>query len=241
MIADRGLLARYLRQRRALGERELFLDGLTAREALACAAGEVVFPVEPPPPPPLLNGAATPLVQLGERVSGCTACRLSEGRRSVVFGEGNPQAQLVVIGEAPGAEEDRTGRPFVGQAGKLLDLLLAAVGLPRSEVYICNVLKCRPPGNRDPQPDEVASCAAHLREQLDLIGPKALLAAGRFAAQTLVGTDAPISKLRGRVHSVRGVPLVATYHPAYLLRSPQWTRSAWGDLQLLRQVLDEQV
>jgi DNA polymerase len=158
-----------------------------------------------------------------------------------VFGEGNPLASLVVVGEAPGQEEDRTGRPFVGRAGRLLDLMLLSIGLPRPDVYICNVLKCRPPQNRNPLPDEVEQCTTSwLFAQLDLIAPRALLAVGKFAAQTLAGSDESIGRLRGRVHVYRGTPLVVSYHPAYLLRSPNMVRVAWQDLQLLRRVLDEQ-
>jgi DNA polymerase len=178
---------------------------------------------------------------LSDDAATCTRCRLHEGRTTVVFGEGNPLASLVVVGEAPGQEEDRTGRPFVGRAGRLLDLMLLSIGLPRPDVYICNVLKCRPPQNRNPLPDEVEQCTTSwLFAQLDLIAPRALLAVGKFAAQTLAGSDESIGRLRGRVHVYRGTPLVVSYHPAYLLRSPNMVRVAWQDLQLLRRVLDEQ-
>ncbi|MEX0907240.1 MAG: uracil-DNA glycosylase, partial [Gemmatimonadota bacterium] len=170
----------------------------------------------------------------------CTQCGLHEGRTSVVFGEGSPTADVVVVGEAPGQEEDRTGRPFVGRAGRLLDLLLMTAGFPRETVYICNVLKCRPPGNRNPLPGEVSSCAAFLRGQLEAVSPRVLLAVGKFAAQALLQTDESIGRLRGTVHTYRGTPLIVTYHPAFLLRSPQMTRFAWQDFQLLRRVLDEQ-
>jgi DNA polymerase len=163
---------------------------------------------------------------------------LHEGRRNVVFGEGNVAAEVVIVGEAPGSEEDRTGRPFVGRAGKLLDLLLMSAGFPRSAVYICNVLKCRPPENRDPARDEVEQCSAHLRRQLEAIRPSVLLAVGKFAAQMLSGSEQSIGALRGKVHSYQGIPLVATYHPAFLLRSPQGVRGAWQDFQLLHEVLD---
>ena len=145
----------------------------------------------------------------------------------------------MVVGEAPGAREDATGRPFVGRAGRLLDLMLASVGLSRSDsVYICNVLKCRPPGNRNPLPEEIESCAPLLKRQIDLVAPEVLLAAGTFAAQWLTGTNKPVGKLRGEVYSYQGVPLVVTYHPAALLRNPGWNRLGWEDLQLLRQVMD---
>lgn len=187
-----------------------------------------------------LPGAASADYQaLREMALGCTRCRLAEGRRHVVFADGNPSGRVMVVGEAPGAREDATGLPFVGQAGKLLDLMLASVGLSRKEsVYICNVLKCRPPGNRNPLPDEIESCAPLLKRQIDLVSPEVLLAAGTFAAQWLTGTKKPLGKLRGEVYSYQGVPLVVTYHPAALLRNPGWNRLGWDDLQLLRQVMD---
>ncbi len=145
----------------------------------------------------------------------------------------------MVVGEAPGANEDRTGLPFVGQAGKFLDLLLAAVDLSRKDsVYICNVLKCRPPGNRDPMADEIELCSHFLKRQIALVAPEVILAVGTFAAQLLTGTNRPLGKLRGTVYAYEGVPLVVTYHPAALLRNAGWTRSTWDDLQLLRQVMD---
>ncbi|CAN5860779.1 hypothetical protein BH23GEM9_BH23GEM9_09640 [soil metagenome] len=187
------------------------------------------------------SAAAERLQALAVTAAACALCRLHEGRSSVVFGEGNPAADVVVVGEAPGQEEDRTGRPFVGRAGRLLDLLLLTAGFPREEVYICNVLKCRPPNNRNPLPDEVAACTtSFLNPQLEAIAPRVLLAAGKFAAQALLETDESIGRLRGSVHSWHGIPLVATYHPAYLLRSPQMTRVAWHDFQLVRKVLHEQ-
>jgi uracil-DNA glycosylase family 4 len=156
-----------------------------------------------------------------------------------VFSDGAVDARLVVVGEAPGANEDATGLPFVGAAGQYLDLLLASVDLSRREsVYICNVLKCRPPGNRNPLPDEIEACSPWLRRQLELIAPRALLAVGTFAAQALTGEQKPLGRLRGEVHGYQGIPLVVTYHPAALLRNPAWTRAFWDDLQLLRTVMD---
>jgi DNA polymerase len=158
-----------------------------------------------------------------------------------VFGEGDPEADVVVVGEAPGQEEDRTGRPFVGRAGKLLDLMLMSIGLPRPKVYICNVLKCRPPENRNPFMDEVEHCTTtFLHGQLESIAPRVLLAVGKFAAQVLCASEESIGRLRGRVHTYRDTPLVVSYHPAYLLRSPNMIRVAWQDLQLVRRMLDEQ-
>ena len=169
----------------------------------------------------------------------CEGCRLAKGRTQVVFSDGNPQARLMVVGEAPGANEDRTGVPFVGQAGKLLDLLLAAVDLSRKDsVYICNVLKCRPPGNRDPMADEIERCSPFLKRQIALVAPEVILAVGTFAAQLLTGANRPLGKLRGSVYAYEGVPLVVTYHPAALLRNSGWTRSTWDDLQLLRQIME---
>lgn len=182
------------------------------------------------------------LGELAAVAAGCVQCRLHETRTNVVFGEGSAAADLVVVGEAPGADEDRTGRPFVGRAGRLLDLLLLASGFPRDEVYICNVLKCRPPGNRNPQADEMDVCSRNfLHRQLELIAPRMLLAVGRFAVQALLETTSAIGRLRGQLHSYRGIPLVVSYHPAYLLRSPNMVRTAWNDYQLIRTVLDDPV
>jgi DNA polymerase len=166
------------------------------------------------------------------RVSGCTACdELVANRTQTVFGVGNRQADLMVIGEAPGADEDAQGEPFVGRAGKLLTAMLAAIGLKREQVYIANVLKCRPPNNRDPKPEEAEACSAYLARQIALIQPKAILVVGRIAAQNLLHTDSPLGKLRGRLHHLEnGVPVIVTYHPAYLLRSPREKRKAWVDL-----------
>ena len=169
--------------------------------------------------------------ELKARVAGCTDCKLRAGCTQTVFGVGDEQADWMLVGEAPGAEEDRLGEPFVGQAGRLLDNMLAAIDLKRDKnVYIANVLKCRPPGNRNPEPDEVAKCSPHLLKQIGLIKPKLIVAMGRFAAQTLLGTDATIASLRGRVHQYAGVPLIVTYHPAYLLRNLPDKAKAWQDL-----------
>jgi DNA polymerase len=178
------------------------------------------------------------LAQVREIALGCPRCGLAKTRKHVVFGEGRETADVMVVGEAPGQEEDRSGRPFVGRAGKLLDLLLLSSGFARGDVYICNVLKCRPPQNRNPQPDEVDACSPYLLRQVELVQPRVILAFGTFAAQTLLGTDISIGKLRGRTHRYRGVPLVPTYHPAACLRHPAWVRSVWEDLQRARDVLD---
>jgi uracil-DNA glycosylase len=169
----------------------------------------------------------------------CTRCNLAETRTNVVFSDGTPGARLMVVGEAPGAQEDKTGLAFVGPAGKLLDLLLGSVGLSRgTSAYICNVLKCRPPGNRNPLPGEIEACSPFLARQIELIGPKAILALGAFAGHYLSGREESLGQLRGEVYSYEGVPVVVTYHPAALLRNPGWTRSTWEDLQLLRQIMD---
>jgi uracil-DNA glycosylase len=176
---------------------------------------------------------------LAATVRTCTRCGLHKTRTQTVFGVGRRDAQLFVIGEAPGADEDRQGEPFVGRAGQLLNAMLRAIGLPRSEVYIANILKCRPPGNRDPQPDESSSCTPYLTQQIALVQPRVLLAVGRIAAQWLLQTDTPIGRLRGRVvgYGERGTPLVVTYHPAYLLRSPLDKAKAWTDLCLVKELL----
>ena len=184
--------------------------------------------------------AAAPLdwIPLKEAVSGCVACGLHQTRTQTVFGVGDENADWMLIGEAPGAEEDRLGDPFVGQAGRLLDNMLAAIDLSRAKnVYIANVLKCRPPGNRNPEPEEVAKCTPHLLRQIELVKPKLILAMGRFAAQTLLGTDASISSLRGKVHRYSGVPLIVTYHPAYLLRTLADKAKAWEDLVFARKTM----
>jgi DNA polymerase len=169
--------------------------------------------------------------ELKSALKSCEACGLRKTCTQTVFGVGDEQADWLLVGEAPGAEEDARGEPFVGQAGRLLDNMLAAIGLSRGEnVYICNVLKCRPPGNRNPEPFEVAQCSPHLLRQLELIRPKLILAMGRFAVQTLLGTEASIASLRGRLHRYQGVPLIVTYHPAYLLRNLPDKAKAWEDL-----------
>ncbi len=169
----------------------------------------------------------------------CESCRLCRTRNKVVFGSGDPRAELLFVGEGPGAEEDRQGLPFVGPAGELLTKIIQAIGLERDQVYIANVVKCRPPGNRDPMPDEAAACRRFLDGQIALIQPKVVVALGRVAAQTLLGTDLPLGKMRGQWFSVQGRPVRVTYHPAALLRTPAWKRPTWEDLQLVRDRLRE--
>jgi uracil-DNA glycosylase family 4 len=252
---DRVAVLRLLRER---GGEEPAVAEAAAADGLAVAPAPSPRELEPEAEPiPLTRrerdaGAPAPgptaprIVHLGDLAElratalGCPRCRLAETRKQVVFGEGNEQAELVVVGEAPGADEDRTGRPFVGRAGRLLDQLLASAGFPRESVYICNVLKCRPPGNRNPEPEEIEACSPYLRRQLELIAPRAILTVGMFASQTLLGSSGSINSLRGRVHRYGDVPVVPTYHPAALLRNPGWIRPVWEDLQLLRSLLDEE-
>jgi len=179
--------------------------------------------------------AAARMRQLAAQAETCTACKLAGTRTKVVFGTGDPAADIVFIGEAPGRDEDLQGEPFVGKAGKLLDKMLTAMGLDRSRVYIMNTIKCRPPSNRDPETDEVAACHHWFEQQLSILSPKVICLLGRVAAQKVLQTDAPLKALRGRWHELNGVPLLVSYHPAYLLRSPQQKRHSWRDLQLLCQ------
>lgn len=238
----------------------------TARHGDAPAAPPPVAPVERAAVPPAPAVPAQPVREpqsgrsplpadvgtmdwaaLEASVAACRACGLCEGRQQTVFGIGDREADWMVVGEAPGRNEDRTGEPFVGQAGKLLDHMLAAIGLSRRAaaqthvqaggrqlqgVYIANVVKCRPPGNRNPMPEEIATCEPYLKRQIALVQPRILLAMGRFAVQSLLGSSEPVGRLRGRVHRYEGVPLVVTYHPAYLLRSPAAKGKAWQDLCL---------
>jgi DNA polymerase len=193
------------------------------------------------------EGAAPPadatasLSALRDFIGDCTRCKLFQlGRRQVVFGVGNPDAALMFVGEAPGADEDLQGEPFVGRAGQLLTKIIQSIGLERRDVYIANVIKCRPPGNRNPDPDEVATCQPFLFNQIDTIRPRIIVALGTFAAHALLGTDAPISRLRGRVHDYRGgSKLIPTFHPAFLLRSPERKRDVWEDMKKVRALLAE--
>jgi len=173
------------------------------------------------------------LKKISQEMAGCQLCQLSKTRQNVVFGEGNPNAQIVFVGEAPGADEDQQGLPFVGKAGQLLTKIIEAMGIKRKDVYICNILKCRPPGNRNPLPEEISFCEPFLKKQLQAISPKVICALGKFAAQTLLRTDISISLLRGRFHSYEGIKLMPTYHPAYLLRSPSAKKPVWEDVQMI--------
>jgi DNA polymerase len=228
--------------------------GARANPAPAAAARTAPPPSAPPAPdasaaaaPPPARATATPAADFATRwealrsqVASCTRCPLHQTRTQAVFGVGPERVDWLVIGEAPGAEEDRRGEPFVGAAGQLLDAMLRAIGLDRkSNVYIANVLKSRPPGNRDPKPEEVAACLPYLQAQIELLRPKLMLAVGRIAAQSLLGTDAPLGRLRGQVHRFGDTPLIVTYHPAYLLRTPAEKRKAWEDLKFARSVYQQ--
>ena len=214
MTGEAALRAQYLQ---ALG-----IDQWLPRYAVALAA------VRAPP-------ATAAWEQLATEVRGCVLCGLHATRTQTVFGVGDRNAELLVVGEAPGADEDRQGEPFVGRAGQLLNSMLRAMRAPRETVYIANLLKCRPPGNRDPALGEVSACQPYLQRQIELLQPRLMLAVGRIAAQNLLGTETPIGKLRGLVHRYgeRGTPLIVTYHPAYLLRSPTEKRKSWADLRLV--------
>ncbi|HOW54685.1 MAG TPA: uracil-DNA glycosylase [Syntrophorhabdaceae bacterium] len=177
------------------------------------------------------------LAELKKTVLSCERCPLASTRKNVVFGEGDPKAAIVFVGEAPGEEEDNQGRPFVGRAGKLLDQLIERIGIKRSDVFICNVLKCRPPGNRDPEPREVASCKEYLLSQLDIIRPRIICTLGRHAYNTLLEVDVPITRIRGKMTVFRGTPLLPTYHPSYLLRSQNKIKDAWEDMETLKEML----
>jgi DNA polymerase len=198
--------------------RDLGLDVVPAAPKLAAPAATAA-------------GGADSLAAIRADLGDCQRCPLGRTRRNLVFGVGNPSARLVLVGEAPGREEDERGEPFVGEAGRLLDRILLAMGLSRDEVYICNVLKCRPPNNRDPEATEVACCEPFLVRQLAAIRPQVIVALGRFAIQTLLQSKAPISRLRGSWQQYHGIPLMPTYHPAYLLRNPAGKRDVWADMK----------
>jgi uracil-DNA glycosylase len=229
---------------------------LRGKAAPAMAPRDLIAPIEAPvlreaaapprvslasraaPDPSAAREAGADWPELRARVAACTRCSLCQTRTQTVFGVGNQQAEWLIVGEAPGAEEDRQGEPFVGRAGQLLNSMLRAIGLAREQVYIANVLKCRPPGNRDPASGEAAECLPYLEQQIALLKPKLMLAVGRIAAQNLLRTDVTLGRLRQQVHrfGLSQVPLVVTYHPAYLLRTPTDKRKAWEDLKFAREV-----
>ncbi|MEA2560017.1 MAG: uracil-DNA glycosylase [Acidobacteriota bacterium] len=202
------------------------------REAASASAPVLGAPIAAVP-------ESAELASLRAAAEACTRCRLAQGRQKVVFGAGNPAAELMLIGEAPGAEEDKQGLPFVGAAGELLTKIIQAMDMRREDIYIANILKCRPPGNRDPQPDEIAACRGFLERQIELIQPKVIVALGRIAAQALLGNDGPLGQMRGQWYSVRGIPAMVTYHPAALLRNQGLKRPTWEDMQQVRDRLRE--
>jgi len=217
-----------------MGYGDLYVD---SSPPPARAQAPAAVPVAPPSLSPEDGERSSALATLAAAAAGCTRCRLSEGRTKVVFGSGHPAAELMFIGEGPGADEDRQGLPFVGAAGELLTRIIQAIEKTRDEVYIANVVKCRPPGNRDPQPDEVAACRGYLDQQIALVRPRVIVALGRVAAQTLLGNDAPIGRMRGQWFRVQGIPTMVTYHPAALLRNPALKRPTWEDMQQVRDFL----
>ncbi len=211
-------------------------------DTVALVQREAAASPRPAPDEPLLiahdGDAAAALAALRDEVLPCTACDLSGSRKKTVFGAGNPRADVVFIGEAPGRDEDLQGEPFVGPSGQLLTRILGAIGFAREDVFICNILKCRPPNNRDPQPQEVVHCEPHLKRQLAILQPRVICCLGRVAAQTLLKTDLSLGKLRRTVHFYEGVPVMATFHPAALLRNPGWKRDTWEDVRKLRALSD---
>jgi uracil-DNA glycosylase len=257
-VSDARAIARaYLEQQRLLGgDAVVRSDSQTVgppdRETPPTGDAPPSTPAPLPPPPVGLSydppagdlftkdpiQQAADLAAVARLVAECTKCALCESRRHTVPGEGPSDARLVVVGEGPGRTEDETGRPFVGQAGELLTKILAAIDLPRDRVFICNVVKCRPPENRVPQYDEVAACVPYLFRQIELLAPKVILAMGGTAAQTLLGTKQALGAMRNKVHRFRGVPLIVTYHPAALLRNPNWKRPTWDDVRIARRLLD---
>jgi DNA polymerase len=211
--------------------------GLTHLRSDRTASAEPVL--APPSPSSLSSSPPSSLEEVAAEVAGCRRCPLHEKRNHTVFGEGDPAADLLFVGEGPGADEDRLGRPFVGKAGRLLDdIIEKGMGLRREQVFIANVVKCRPPGNRNPEPVEIAACTPYLHAQIDLIRPKVIVALGKFAAQTLLETKSPISSLRGRFFDYRGIKLMPTFHPSYLLRKPEGKRLAWEDIQQVMRLLN---
>jgi DNA polymerase len=223
-MSRRDLLA-YLRD---YGWRDVAVESLVGRPPVQAAAA---MPAEDP-------AAAVDLTTMAAALRDCRRCRLCKGRTQVVFGVGNPRARVVFVGEGPGADEDRLGEPFVGRAGALLNSMLRAIGLRREDVYIANVVKCRPPGNRDPEDDEAGACLPFLWRQIDLIDPVVIVTLGKIAAGHMVGTRAPISSYRGRWLKARGRAVLPTFHPAYLLRSPSAKAQVWADLKQLRHAID---
>ncbi len=261
MSDSRALAAEYLKQQRLLGGDSVILprasalgagaSGTTAPAPSPSPESQTSSPQAPAPSPgisfdppaqdlfandPIQRTAS--LEDVATLIAACRKCKLCEGRTNTVPGEGSATARLVVIGEGPGRTEDETGRPFVGRAGELLTKILEAIKLPRDQVFICNIVKCRPPENRLPQYDEIAACLPFLYRQLELVKPKVILAMGGTAAQSLLNTKQSLGSLRNQVHRFRGIPVVVTYHPAALLRNPNWKRPTWDDVRIAARLLD---
>ena len=220
----------------AVSELLTYLADLGYEELLLTQAAAAA---EPAPAPAAGAGGAEALASQAAAAATCTRCRLAEGRRTVVFGMGSPDADLMFIGEGPGAQEDRQGLPFVGPAGELLTRIIQAIEMRREDVYIANIVKCRPPGNRDPQPDEVAACRGWLHDQIETVRPRVIVMLGKVAAQTLLGSDETLGRMRGSWHRVRGIDARATYHPAALLRNASFKRPTWEDMQVVRDRLSQ--
>ena len=241
---DRHALAEHLRFFQDLGVTGISRDPSWRRRAAVVAAPSAETHVEPVEAVPVVlsRSAAAALVAIREDIGDCTRCKLHGlGRQQIVYGVGNADADLMFVGEAPGADEDIQGFPFVGRAGQLLTKIIEAINLKRDDVYIANVIKCRPPGNRNPEPDEVEACEGFLFQQIDTIQPKVIVALGTFAAKALLKTQDPISRLRGRIYEYRGAKLVPTFHPAFLLRSPERKRDVWEDMKKVRALLQDAV
>ena len=218
--------------------RELGVDGIRRDAVWRRRAGEPEGLAAEAAAPPVVSSPGEALTGIRGDLGDCTRCKLHGlGRRQIVFGVGNPNADLMFVGEAPGADEDIQGEPFVGRAGQLLTKIIESIGLTRADVYIANVIKCRPPSNRNPEPDEVAQCEPFLFRQIDSIKPKVIVALGKFAAQSLLRTTDPITRLRGREYKYRAAILMPTYHPAYLLRTPSAKREVWEDMKRVRAIL----
>jgi DNA polymerase len=231
-MTDRADLREHLKYYRELG-----VAGLTTDPAWRARAD-----ADTPPSTIVSTPVSTPvstLTDIRADIGECTRCKLHTTRQTIVFGSGNPEAQLMFVGEAPGADEDEQGVPFVGRAGQLLTKIIEAIDLKRDDVYIANVIKCRPPANRNPEPDEIATCEPFLFQQIDTIKPRVIVALGTHAAHTLLKIDAPISSIRGKQHDFRGAILIPTFHPAYLLRSPERKRDVWEDMKLVKALLDQ--
>jgi uracil-DNA glycosylase family 4 len=234
----RAELVRHLEWMRDSGEGEVLVERgpSTPLHSAQGERGEGTRPPSTPTAPYALTdkGCGSPeLLAVRGQIGECTRCKLAGGRTTLVFGTGNPHAELMFVGEGPGADEDQQGEPFVGKAGQLLTKMIEAMGFRREQVYIANVVKCRPPGNRDPEPEEIAACEPFLKQQIAAVAPKVVVALGRFAVQTLLRDPTPISKQRGRWRAYEGVKLMPTFHPAYLLRNPPEKKRAWEDLQLV--------